>query len=66
LRKLALNVLRLIDVGKKDVGIAKKRNIIGWNLPKYFEHSQKEPPLNRCIKKILDCCVASPSLSVYV
>jgi len=24
-------------VGKKNVGIAKKRNMIGWNLPKYLE-----------------------------
>jgi len=37
LRKLALNILRLVDVGKKKAGIAKKRNIIGWNLPKYLE-----------------------------
>jgi len=37
LRKLALNILRLVDVGKKNAGIAKKRNIIGWNLPKYLE-----------------------------
>jgi len=37
LRKLALNILRLVDVGKKNVGIAKKRNMIGWNLPKYLE-----------------------------
>jgi predicted transposase YbfD/YdcC len=37
LRKLALNILRLVDVGKKKAGIAKKRNMIGWNLPKYLE-----------------------------
>jgi len=37
LRKLALNVLRLIDVGKKNCGIRKKRNLVGWSLPKYLE-----------------------------
>ena len=37
LRKLVLNILWLVDVGKKNVGMRKKRNMIGWNLPKYLE-----------------------------
>ena len=37
LRKLALNILWLVDVGKKKAGMRKKRNMIGWNLPKYLK-----------------------------
>ena len=37
LRKLALNFLRLIDVGRKGVSLRKKRYIISFNLTKYIQ-----------------------------
>jgi len=37
LRKLALNFLRLVDVGKKGVSLRKKRYIISFNLTKYLQ-----------------------------
>jgi len=37
LRKLLLNVLRLVDVGKVYGGIAKRRNVIGWDLPQFID-----------------------------
>ena len=37
LRKLALNFLRLVDVGKKGVSLRKKRYIISFNLTKHIQ-----------------------------
>lgn len=37
LRKLALNFLRLVDVGRKGVSLRKKRYIISFNLTKYLQ-----------------------------
>lgn len=37
LRKLALNILRLLDVGRKDASISKKRFILCCNPVKYLE-----------------------------
>jgi hypothetical protein len=36
MRKLALNVLKLLDVGRKHVSLKKKRFMIGCNPKKYF------------------------------
>jgi len=35
--KLVLNVLWFVDVGRKDCGMCKKCNLVGWSLPKYIE-----------------------------
>jgi predicted transposase YbfD/YdcC len=36
LRKLALNILKLLDVGRPRVSLRRKRKMIGWNPVKYF------------------------------
>ena len=36
LRKLALNILKLLDIGRPRVSLRRKRKIIGWNPIKYF------------------------------
>ena len=36
MRKSALNILKLLDVGKKRISLAKKRFMIGCNPYKYF------------------------------
>ena len=38
MRKLALNLLKLLDVGRKNVSLTKKRFMIGCNPKKYFGH----------------------------
>jgi len=36
LRKLALNILKLLDIGRPRVSLRRKRKIIGWNPIKYL------------------------------
>jgi predicted transposase YbfD/YdcC len=36
MRKLALNVLKLLDVGRNRVSLKNKRKMLGWNPRKYF------------------------------
>jgi predicted transposase YbfD/YdcC len=36
MRKLAINVLKLLDVGKNRVSLKNKRKMLGWNPRKYF------------------------------
>ena len=37
LKKIALNTLKFIDLGFKNISIKNKRLVIGWNFEKYFE-----------------------------
>jgi len=37
LRKLALNVVKLLDFGKMHGGVAKRRNVVGWALPQFID-----------------------------
>lgn len=37
MKKIAINTLKLVDVGMKNISLKNKRLMIGWNFEKYFE-----------------------------